>query len=249
MKKTLKILLLPIFLFSVSILCQAQENFKVGISMGEVYPLGIFKSTVASSNKAGYAQTGFTLNVDGDYFLQNRFSVSLRFHFGNAPINQSEYKVRLDKELKNYISENDTVQYDINSWQWVSPLIGCKFNYPIVLNKVYIEAGIFTGINFTQIPNQNLVFNDRKNKQLVISQNIETSDISIPVSCNAGFIFRINKTVEFKLNAEYFRSKATYNHVSYLEKENSTENIEIAKYELNVPIETINATLGLVYNF
>jgi hypothetical protein len=249
MKKVLRFLVLPALIFLALNICQAEENFKVGISMGQVYPLNGFKSIDVVSKTAGYAQTGFTLNVDGDYFLHNRFSVTFRFHFGNAPINQPEFKNRLDTELKDYLTDNDTVKYDINYWQWVSPLIGCKFNYPIVMNKVYVEAGIFTGINFTQIPDQNLVFNDKKNNWLIISQNIEKSDISIPFSVNAGFRVRINKSVELKANAEYFQTKANYNHVSYYQKENSAEKIEISKYEFNVPVQTINATLGLVYSF
>jgi hypothetical protein len=249
MKEILKFLFLPTFLFSVVFICQAQEKYKVGISMGQVFPLNDFKSNDPSSNKAGYSQTGFTLNVDGDYFIYNRFSLSLGFHFGNAPINQSEFKKKLNDELKDYFSENDTVQYDINYWQWASPLFGWKFNYPIVLNKVYVEAGMFTGICFFQIPNQNLVFNDKGKNQLVISQNVETSFISIPFCFNAGFRFRINKSIELKINSEYFQTKANYTHVSYSEKYNSNEKIEIANYKFKVPVQTINATIGLVYNF
>jgi hypothetical protein len=249
MKKAIRFLFLPVLIFLASITCQAQEKFKVGISMGQVYPLNEFKSIDPAKATAGYAQTGFTLNVDGDYFLHNRFSVSLRFHFGNVPINQPEFKKKLNNELSSYFLANDTVQYDINYWQWVSPLIGCKFNYPIVLNKVYVEAGIFTGVNFTQIPNQNLVFNDKANKQLVISQNVETTDISIPISCNAGFRFRINETIELKVNAEYFQTKTSFNHVNYVKKDNSEVKTEISKDEYHIPIQTLNATLGLVYSF
>jgi hypothetical protein len=249
MKKAIRFLFTAVLIFTASILCQAQEKFKVGISMGQVYPLNEFKSIDPAISKAGYAQTGFTLNVDGDYFLHNRFSVSLRFHLGNAPINQPEYKKKLRNELTGYLSANDTVQTDINSWQWVSPLIGCKFNYPIVLNKVYVEAGIFTGINFAQIPNQNLVFNDKANKQLIISQNVESSNISIPLACNAGFRFRINETIELKVNAEYFQTKTNFNHVNYFKKDNSDVKTEISKYENHIPIQTLDATIGLVYSF
>jgi len=217
--------------------------------MGQVYPLNEFKSIDPASTKAGYAQTGFTLNVDADYFLHNRFSLAVRFHFGNAPINQNEYKKHISSELQEYFSEIDTVQYDINSWQWASPLIGCKFNYPIVLNKIYAEAGIFTGVSFNQIPDQNLVFNDKKNKQLIISQNVEDSDISIPLAFNAGFRFRINKLVQFKVNAEYFQTKINFNHLSYTKRESSDVINEIAKNEYTIPVQTLNVSVGLVYSF
>jgi hypothetical protein len=249
MKKALKFQVLLVILFTATIYCEAQENFKVGITMGQVYPLNEFKSTDNSSTKSGYAQTGFTLNVDGDYYIHNRFSFTLRFHLGNAPINQSAYKEKLNTELKDYFSAEDTVRYNINYWQWATPLVGFKVNYPIVLNKIYIEAGIFSGVCFIQLPDQNLIFNDKKNKQFIISQTIENTDISIPLVINGGFRFRINNSVQLKLNAEYFQTKANYNHVSYIEKEGTTERTEIKKYELNAPIQTLNASLGLVYSF
>jgi len=249
MKKAFTFLFTAALIFPAIIATQAQERFKASVSMGQVYPLSEFKKTDFTSTKAGYAQTGFTLNVDGDYFLHNRFSVSLRFHLGNAPINQLQYKERMVGELHDYFSKSDTVQYDINYWQWISPLIGCKFNYPIVLNKIYVEAGIFTGINFIQIPDQNLIYNDKANKQIVVSQNVEKNDISVPFAFNAGFRFRINETVQLRINSEYFSTKAKYNHVSYYEKNNSSEKVEIDKYKLNVPIQTLNATIGLIYNF
>jgi hypothetical protein len=251
MKKAFKFLFLPALIFSASVICQAQDKFKVGVSMGQVYPLNEFKSVGPASNAAGYAQTGFTLNVDGDYFIQNRFSLSLRFHFGNAPVNQAEFKNRLDNELKDYFTEIDTLHYDINYWQWVSPLIGCKFNYPIVSNKVYVEAGIFTGISFIQIPDQNLamVTTYKSHQKLLISKNIEKNDISIPFAFNAGFRFRINNSVQFKINAEYYQTKANYNHESYFQSLDTAALEKIEKYAFNVPIQTINATIGLVYNF
>ena len=227
----------------------SQEKFKATVSMGEVFPLNNFKNTDLNSSVSGYAQNGFTLNVDGDYFIINRLAVTLRFHFGNAPINKDAFKNFLVNDLQGYYPPADTAQFEMNAWQWVTPLIGLKYNYPIVINKVYIEAGAFTGLCFIQIPNQNLIYNDKVNNRLVVSHNIETNCISMPLALNAGIRFKINPTVQLKIAAEYFSARSQYTHESYYQWQNSVEQIEISKTEFNVPIQTVNVTAGLVYSF
>jgi hypothetical protein len=226
-----------------------QDKFRTSLTMGQVYPLGTFSSTNHFSNTSGYAQTGFTLNIDGDYHLNNRLDASLRFHFGNSPIDQVEFSKRLSNELAGYVSGTDTVQYAISYWQWASPMVGLKYNYPIIINKVYVEVGAFTGISIIQLPDQNLIFNDKVNKQFIVSQTIDNTNISLPFAINGGFRFRINQQVQLKINAEYFRTKANYEHVSYYQLENTTEQVEIKKSEFDVTIQTLDITAGLVYNF
>jgi hypothetical protein len=227
----------------------SQEKFRASLSMGQVYPLGNFKSIDHSAENSGYAQSGFTLNIDGDYRLHNRLAASLRFHFGNSAIDQFEYSKRLLSELTGYVTETDTVQYNINYWQWASPMIGLKYNYPIIINKIYVEVGAFTGINFVQIPDQNLFFNDNENKRIIISQNVGNTDITLPLAVNAGFRFRINERVQLKLTAEYFKTRTNIEHVSYYQLENTIEQVEIKKDEFDVTIQTVNVSAGLVYNF
>jgi hypothetical protein len=249
MKKVKSFILVNLILAVISTACFAQEKFNASLSMGKVFPIGKFSNSDITSKQSGYAQSGFTLNIDGDYFLHNRIAVSLRFNFGNAPINQSEFRKYLNNELSDYIKETDTVQYNINYWQWASPMIGLKYNYPIVINKFYFEAGLFSGISLVQIPDQNLYFNDTKNKRIVVSQNVGKTDITFPLAINTGLRYRINPRMQFKLNAEFFTAKTSIEHVSYFQVEKSTAQNEIEKYSFNVPIQTLNLSAGLVYNF
>jgi hypothetical protein len=243
----MKILLL--FLLIISINLSAQNKFNASVYMGPVIPISDFKNTDHNLTNQGYAETGYTLSFDGDYFLHNRVAVSLRFHFGNSPVNQGKFIERLHSELSEYYSKTDTVKYDINFWQWATPLLGIKVNYPIVLNKIYIEAGVFSGICFLKIPEQNMFFNDVKNKQYLISQNIEKDQITLPLNFNAGMRFRVNQKVDLRINAEYFMTETSYTHVHFLDIEAGKELVEIDNYKFNTTIQTINATIGLTYHF
>ncbi|HNW51405.1 MAG TPA: hypothetical protein PKH79_10000 [Prolixibacteraceae bacterium] len=249
MKKTLVIIVSILTLTYSTTICRAQEKFKASISMGPVFPLGEFKSADINSAKAGYAQSGFTLNVDGDYFINNQFSFSMRFHFGNASINQSGNTKQLYSGLKKYYNTSDTTEYDISFWQWASPQIGCKFHYPLVVNKLYLEAGAFTGISINQIPDQNAVYKDVKKDQLVISQNDGNNDISMPLSLCAGCRIQISKTMQCKVNLEYFRTNITYSHSIYTQSSETSNKTFISGSDYKIPIQTFDASIGLVYSF
>lgn len=249
MKNIQSAIFICLMLILITATAIAQEQFRASLSMGPVIPLGKFSSANITSTKSGYGQSGFNLNIDGDYYIDNRFAVTLRFLFENSTIDNSNYQKFLKTELSDYISATDTVHYDINYWQWTSPMVGIKYNYPIVMNKLYIETGIFSGINFLQIPDQNLLFTDETNKRTIISQNVGTTDITIPLAVSCGLRYRINPKMQLKLNAEYFRTKTSFEHVSYYQNENTTDQKVIKKYTSAIPIQTLNLSLGLVYNF
>ncbi len=223
----------------------AQGPFRVGISMGQVYPAGSFRSTDTGNDAAGYAQTGFTLNVDGDYQIRERLSLSARFHFGNAPIDGKEYTGWLKNNLGSSFPANDTVLYDITFWQWAVPLIGLKYHHPLVRHTLYVDAGLFSGISFNQIPYQNLRYYDKENERYLISENRERNTLTLPVLLTVGLRYSINKTLEIKAEAGWFGTKLSYEHVAYYAKGEAIE--EIVKTNRNIPVSAFSASIGLVY--
>ncbi len=252
MSKNIKYLTLAFSLLLSVLTCRAQSDFKFGISMGPVISLGDFNNTDDNTFNSGYAKTGFSLTVDGDYYIHNRVSISAAFHFGNAAIDGSKYSNRLYNELSAYLppieEKSEDVKFSINEWLWAAPIIGVKYNYPLSINKIYVEAGAFSGVNFTQIPDQNLFYPDHKNNREILSQNIEDKDISIPILLNAGIRFKINEKIQFSIRSEYYYTRAVFTHVSYIKIDNSVENTELFKNSFSVPIQTINFKAGLIYN-
>jgi hypothetical protein len=245
--KQLVIAFLPTLFFTAGI--YAQSPVKIGISMGTVYPLGDFKSYSFESEKAGFSETGFNLNIDADYYLHNRFALSGRIFLGTSGMNEAAYMDKMDNDVRQYLMPTlESTRYDIGSWVWIAPLGGVKMNYPIVLNKVWIEGGAYCGINFTPIPNQSMIIADSIKKHLVITENLEKMDYSFPFLVDAGFRFKINDNTQFNLKASYFQTLTKYTHKSYVVEENKTEPIEIKSTVQQIPIKTINFSIGLIYN-
>jgi len=238
-----------VLLTAISLISFGQKGFKVGIAMGSVIPLADFKSTNINSLNSGYAENGFMLNFDGDYFLHNRLAVSARFHFGMTSINEPAYIKRLESDLNGYLSADDEKNiYNINIWQWSAPMVGLKYNFPLVINKLYIEAGAFSGICFTQIPNQSLHIEDEVNQKAIISENIGERSTAIPVMADLALRFIANERMQFKIASSYFQSKADFLHANYIIKYNSTEvETELGNNNYSVPIKNLNLSIGLIY--
>ncbi|MBP7507699.1 MAG: outer membrane beta-barrel protein [Prolixibacteraceae bacterium] len=252
MIKKIKYLILAFSLIFNVLICRAQSEFKFGISMGPVVPIGDFKNIDNNSFNSGYAKTGFSLTVDGNYYIHNRVAISAAFHFGNSAIDGSLYSNRLYNELAAYLppieEKSEEVKFTINEWLWAAPLIGAKYNYPVSINKIYVEVGAFTGVSFTQIPDQNLFYLDGKNDREILSQNVEDKVITVPIMLNGGIRFKINKRMQFSITSEYYYTRVDFTHVSYIKLDNSVENTELFKNSFSVPIRTINFKAGLIYN-
>jgi hypothetical protein len=58
----------------------------------------------------------------------------------------------------------------------------------------------------------------------------------------------INKNIQFKIQASYYRSASKHKHVSYYVNENSTSlNEEINNIDHNIKIEALSFSAGLIY--
>jgi hypothetical protein len=250
MRKKILTTVYIILLLVISLLSFGQNGFKVGIAMGSIMPLNQFKSTTISTNTSGYSENGVSLSFDGDYFLHNRLAVSLRLNFGMTSIDEPSVIKKLDADVTGYLSsEVENNSYYITYWQWSSPLLGLKYNYPVLINKLYVETGIFSGISFAQIPEQNLAIKDEVNKQMIYSENIGENSTSVPLMADLALRYVLSKQIQLKFSTSYFHSKANYEHINYTVDKDATEITKmISRYNVSAPIETMNFSIGLIYS-
>lgn len=239
-----------LFVFSIlPLVNNAQDNFKVGISMGPVFPLNQFKSNDYSAMPVGFSQSGFSLSFDGDYYFIHRLAVSARFNFGLSSMDKVAVDDWLDHQMTGYLSANtDNNLYSVDYWQWSAPLIGLKYNYPIVINKLYVDVAGFTGLSIVQTPNQNLKIIDEDNKRAIFSENVDSKTTALPFMFDGGLRYVATNNIQVKFMASYFQSKANFDHVNYIMKENATEPDLLQTKSYNLPVQTLSFNIGIIYN-
>ncbi|MFA9390630.1 MAG: hypothetical protein ACERKD_12530 [Prolixibacteraceae bacterium] len=248
MKKTLTIFTVILFLL-ISAKTNAQGDFRVGISMGSVIPVHEFKNNDYKNLPAGFAQSGFNLSFDGDYYFINRMAVSARFNFGMSSMDKVAVSDWLDNQMADYLnSELDKNLYSIDYWQWSAPMLGLKYNYPLVLNKLYLEVAGFSGLSIVQTPSQNLKIIDTENKQSIYSENIAGKSLSVPFMFDAGFRYLAADNIQLKLQAGYFQTQVSYEHVNYIVKDEANEIWkELKRNQQKVPLKTLTLSIGIIY--
>lgn len=235
---TSKILVLIVIVL-IGIQVNAQKNVDITVAMGSVHPLKNFK-------EEGYAQNGFNLQVTADYPLFDLFSVSGKFMFANAGLNQTRYKSFLTSTYSDYMS--DVFRFDLTDWIWATPLVGLKYRYPIIIQKFYLTAAAYSGLSYHQTPDLNMsVLHEAENKEFIV-QTSSNYNLSIPVLGEIGVLFKANDNLLFNISISYFGANATYNQEAYTINHDTKKTDErLSNEEFNIPIQTIQSSFGLVY--
>jgi len=216
--------------------------------MGGVMPIAEFGSNNPLSIASGFAKPGFTMNFDGDYFFHNRLAISARFHFGQTTTDNEATYQWLQNVTSDYIdNNNDSLRNNIGNWYWSSPLLGVKVNYPIVLNKIYIDGGIFSGLNISHPSSQNLRAINKVTKKETYSQNNTNTIYSLPLMIDTGIRVLLNPKMQIKAQASYYRAKSNNEHYIYTISPGSSNIEKLETFKVKNTIETLNITLGLIY--
>jgi hypothetical protein len=238
---TLLLILLPQY-------TSAKKKYHAGISMGSVLPIADFGSNNHNLNSSGFAKPGFTMNFDGDYYIHNRLAVSARFHFGQTTTDNKATYLWLKNVSSGYINENnDSLRTNIGNWYWSSPLAGIKVNYPIILTKIYIEGGIFSGLNISHPSLQQIRIINKTTQKETYSENNTNAIYSMPIMLDAGIRVVINENIQLKVQSSYYRAKSNFKHYIYSISPNGTEIENLESFNIEKTIETINLSLGLIY--
>lgn len=241
-----KISLVMLFV-ACAVSAQAQQEWRFGITMGSLFPMGTFKGVDVADPNSGYSELGFSLNLDGDYYLNERISVGGRLNLSRAGIDSEAFGKQLDIWFADYLIEDQT-RYDINSWSWNTVAVGIKGNLPFFSNKVFIEAGIFPGLAIPSVPDVNISIDDKENQQFVIGQSEKKTKVAFSAMGDLGFRFKISSQMQFALRGSYLLSKFSFDHVGYKKSyELNRTDVKIYDREMSVPVHALGVSVGLVY--
>lgn len=247
-KNTALLTTIAILLILLPQFISAKKKIHAGISMGSVLPISDFASNNLLFNNSGFAKPGFTMNFDGDYYVHNRMAISARFHFGQTTTDNKATYQWLQNFTSDYINKgNDSLRNNIGNWYWSSPLLGIKINYPIVLNNIYIDGGIFSGLNISHPSLQQVRIINKTTKKEIYSENNTNAVYSIPLMLDIGIRIILNKNIQLKIQSSYYNAKSNYEQYIYSISPGESSIEKLESQNIKQTIETINLTFGLIY--
>ncbi len=246
-----------IFLFFVGMVCTLNmfgqaENWFFSLSMGTSLPMGSFKEIKTLDEKAGFAEKGFSLVLDASYPLGDNWSLKGAAMLYSNPINRSGMGTMLEQRMnaRNIIVTGDDRDYltlQLNSWLSNNIVFGPV--YTINLNKFYWDFQVLAGMNVTQLPKQKLAYENPELNWIYLQRNTSSTSLSVGYGAGTVLRFAIASNVNFKLGIDYFRSQATqkYEELKITKNGTSSTTEKLSTGEVKTPIESLSATVGLVY--
>jgi len=232
------------FLISGSILFSQINYFS--LSMGATVPTDKFAENT-DARTTGYAESGFTMSFDGNYFLFDLFGISGTANFG---MNFTD-EVKLQDDWFDYINNlfqgviippDATVDFNSTQWTYVNLMAGPIISIPV--SRFFIELKAKAGLTFIKSPNKNLTVNFTN---IELSSNASGQNLKFGYQFGGGILYMPNRTYGIRLGFDYFNSKA---NVDLESREDDGLGVPVVKTEvLHIPITAMHFTAGLAYSF
>jgi len=247
MKKNLVLLF---FLGLSSGLFGQSDNWFFSLNLGGSWPVGAFAKNTSSLN-SGFAQQGFSLSIDANYPLDDRFSLKGMVLLNNNPVNRYWQLNQLVNRMTQFIpvsaQDQQYVSLNVNPWVTNGLLVGP--NYTFTFDKFLLDFQVLAGLDVAYLPQQKLLYQNPANNWLYIHQNLNTVSFSYGLLGGTAIRFPVSDKIYLRLGIDFYYSRALLKFQDIqVTKEGATtviDQLNRGKYAL--PIENISGTIGLVY--
>jgi hypothetical protein len=205
-----------------------EKRHYFGFNVGAALPQGNFASTDYKNEKAGLAQTGLNLNLEGaGYFLPFVGIAGTVGAFTNS-INADNY---------NSSTGTATVNKWLNGYLMAGPIV------TLPLGKFSIDGKVLFGAVGTKTPNIKVNYTDG-------SSDLYDEKFVVNFGYNVGASVRYNliSKLALKLNCDYISSNQSVTTNTKYNAPGQTESTS-ADYTEHIDVRNINIGLGLVLQF
>lgn len=232
------------FLVSGSIL-SAQINY-FSLSMGTTLPTQTYEANT-DANSTGYAESGFTISFDGNYFpldfLGFSGTVNLGMNFTDEVKLQDDWFEYLQNLYPDVIIPPDaTVEFNTTQWNYVNLMAGPILSIPV--SRFFIELKAKAGLSFIKPPERNIYISFANTE---INSTASGQNLKFGYQLGGGILYMPNRNYGIRIGLDYFNSTAKVDLES--REDDGTGNPVIKPAVLHIPVTAIHLTAGLAYSF
>lgn len=227
-----------LLLFSSSFIC-AQRHY-MSISFGATNPRGQYaESEDLTSN--GFARRGFLADYHGAYYLNRYFGFNGNFTFGSNQVNAGAARELLEETIPRGISATgDQISMNAGTWFTVSLLAGPQVTLP--MGNLFIDLNANGGVAFILPPKLEIIAVDNKDSYI---RAIRGQDLSFAWKAGSALRYNLNRQTGIRMAFSYY-----FSAVQTLIREEVTvgsDNIDITESDLELDLQNMNISFGLIY--
>jgi hypothetical protein len=241
-------ILLSFVLLFISLQLSAQpDNWYFSITMGRCWPTGTFADTNPDNTDAGFALSGFSLNLDATYPLSSHWGLKGMVMLNSNPVDRNGMGTMMENRMKEQVpfteTERDFLTLSVNSWMSNSLIFGPV--YTINFDRLAWDFQAMTGMNVTYLPDQKLLFANPAHNWEYLQHNTNTINVSMDFSAGTALRMKVTEKIHLKLSADYQYSQSKN---KWEELKSVKENNVITTTQLNSGTTTVvkNAVIGSI---
>lgn len=218
---------------------QKQKDL-ITVSFGTVTPLG----SLAESNsflEDGFAKQGFSVSVDGSFYLNSNLSIAGGVFFFNHSVDrgivQDNVIAQIESKFPVAIDPDAIESFDAGYWNHISFLTGPLLTFHPT-REFYFDFKVMAGLSFIMPPSIDLLY---INEDVIIDTYAESQKASLGVLVGGSFSYQMNPDYALRLGYNYFLSNVDYT-LEYDHRSLPNENISYL-------VHSVGVTLGVTYFF
>ncbi|HEY9045132.1 MAG TPA: outer membrane beta-barrel protein [Ohtaekwangia sp.] len=235
-----RIFILCIIAITMVTVATAQDKpHYIAITAGGSAPVGAFSKSDAGTfnhwnNKAGFAKTGFTIGVEGAYYILPKFGIAGTLYFADhGALSKSDAATLGDSYTDAFAVDESTVSTS-KRYRSLNVMAGPQFSLP--LNKLTIDVRVMAGVvKSFSTPEVTVQLED----QSTFKQASSTGS-AFGWQAGAGFRYALSDHLGFLFRADYFKSNG-------IKVDNENRTNSAGRLVTKQPLSWVNGVVGISF--
>ena len=216
----------------------------VGISIGPSVGVGDFGSSDFNLESAGFASTGFDINLNFAYRITSNFGFAAMIMIQSNPFDDKSFLAGFKSQTRyNNGATLNFISVEANSWGMVSFMPGLFASIPIdSRGKIIIEPRGHFGLITAVSPYIKTTFREANRTEYLEQAN--GVGFGLGYSLGGGMRYNLSDRMALLLNADYLKTNPKFLDVTFTDSRQGTYLISFQQ-----KMEVVNVSVGLAIRF
>ena len=247
------LLLVTLFLISISIFSQESSKNMLGMSIGVSVPINSFAKAGCEDYNSTCAKNGMMLSFDDVYFITNNIGVTAVASFSQNGVNADSVEYNVTQRVSNLLSnidnsfifpDEDNYVLNLGTWTHANLMLGTVLSFPV--KSIYFDFRALAGLSVISSP-------DKELKLDFLDGDFNSFE---KIKNTPSIIYLLGTSVRYQLSSGYFvrfmvdwtYSKATIEINDQIIHTAQVQEMNI-RSDYDVSTNLVYAGLSFAYNF
>lgn len=227
------------------------ETWYFSFTMGGCLPVGSFAGNDPAKADAGFAKSGFALQLEATYPVSEHWGLKGMVMLNNNPVDRNGLGAMMESRMKKLVpfteAERNNLTLTVDSWMSNSMVFGPV--YSLNFDRFAWDFQAMAGLNVTYLPGQKLLFENSAANWEYLQRS--TNNVHLSYDLLGGTALRMKATekihLKVALDYHYSRSRSDFEELKTTKQNSTITTVRLNSGSTLVPKAVVTGTVGFVY--